>query len=75
MLLAVVLVVAGPERLPALARKIARIIAFFRRASDNFLREMMSIDSAQEPPPPIPHVSAHEAAEETAPSPPSSDAD
>ena len=44
-LLAVVLVVVGPKRLPATARTIGKHYAKFRRAADSFKRQLMEIDT------------------------------
>ena len=44
-LLAVVLVVVGPKRLPATARTIGRHYAKFRRAADSFKRQLLEMDS------------------------------
>ena len=44
-LLAVVLVVVGPKRLPATARTIGRHYAKFRRAADSFKRQLMEMDT------------------------------
>ena len=44
-LLAVVLVVAGPKRLPGVARTFGRYYARFRRAADGFRRQLMELES------------------------------
>lgn len=44
-LLAVVLVVVGPKRLPETARKLGRIYARLRRTADAFTRQLMEMDS------------------------------
>ena len=44
-LLAVVLVVVGPKRLPATARTIGRHYAKFRRAADSFKRQLLEMDN------------------------------
>ena len=44
-LLAVVLVVVGPKRLPATARTIGKHYAKFRRAADSFKRQLMEMDT------------------------------
>jgi len=44
-LLAVVLVVVGPKRLPATARTIGKHYAKFRRAADSFKRQLMEMDN------------------------------
>lgn len=46
----VILIVAGPKRLPDVARKIGRMMEMFRRAADEFKRQIMTMD--QPPPPP-----------------------
>ena len=43
-LLAVVLIVVGPKRLPETARKIGNIYSKFRRAAENFKRELLDMD-------------------------------
>jgi len=45
-LLAVILVVVGPKRLPAAARKFGNWYARFRRAADSFKRELMDLDTS-----------------------------
>ncbi|MBO7720937.1 MAG: twin-arginine translocase TatA/TatE family subunit [Kiritimatiellae bacterium] len=47
-LLAVLLVVMGPKRLPATARKIGSYYSKFRRAADNFKRQLMDMDYEME---------------------------
>lgn len=44
-LLAVVLIVVGPKRLPATARKLGQYYAKFRRAAENFKRQLMDMDT------------------------------
>lgn len=44
-LLAVVLVVVGPKRLPAAARKFGQYYAKFRRAADSFKRQILDMDT------------------------------
>ena len=44
-LLAVVLVVVGPKRLPATARKFGQYYAKFRRAADSFKRQILDMDT------------------------------
>jgi sec-independent protein translocase protein TatB len=43
-LLAVILIVVGPQRLPEMARKMGRWAETFRRAADEFKRQIMSMD-------------------------------
>ena len=43
-LLAVLLVVMGPKRLPATARKIGAYYSRFRRAAESFKRQLMDMD-------------------------------
>lgn len=43
-LLAVVLIVAGPKNLPSIARKIGETMAHLRRAADEFKRQLMTMD-------------------------------
>ena len=43
-LLAVVLIVVGPKRLPETARTIGRFYSKFRRAAENFKRELLDMD-------------------------------
>lgn len=43
-LLAVILIVVGPQRLPEMARKLGRWSETFRRAADEFKRQIMSMD-------------------------------
>ena len=43
-LLAVVLVVVGPKRLPETARKLGRWYSRVRRAADGFRRQLMELD-------------------------------
>jgi len=47
-LLAVLLIVMGPQRLPATARKIGSYYAKFRRAADSFKRQLMDMDLEME---------------------------
>ena len=44
-LLAVVLVVVGPRRLPATARTLGQYYARFRRAAENFKRQLLDMDT------------------------------
>ena len=44
-LLAVVLIVCGPKRLPQAARTIGQYYAKFRRAAENFKRQLMDLDT------------------------------
>ncbi|MCQ2368669.1 MAG: twin-arginine translocase TatA/TatE family subunit [Kiritimatiellae bacterium] len=44
MLLAVVLIVVGPKRLPSIAREIGKWYGKFMRAAENFKREIMELD-------------------------------
>ena len=46
----VILIVVGPKRLPDVARKLGRMMEMFRRAADEFKRQIMTMD--QPPPPP-----------------------
>jgi len=43
-LLAVVLIVVGPKRLPETARKLGSFYSKFRRAAENFKRELLDMD-------------------------------
>jgi sec-independent protein translocase protein TatB len=43
-LLAVILIVVGPQRLPEMARKLGRWTETFRRAADEFKRQIMTMD-------------------------------
>ena len=43
-LLAVLLVVMGPQRLPAVARKFGRYYSKFSRAAESFKRQLMDMD-------------------------------
>lgn len=45
LLLAVILVVVGPKRLPGMLRNIGNYYAKFRRMADNFRRQLMDMDS------------------------------
>ena len=47
-LLAVILVVMGPKRLPSTARKIGAYYSKFRRAADSFKRQIMDMDLEME---------------------------
>ena len=47
-LLAVLLIVMGPKRLPATARKIGSYYSKFRRAADSFKRQLMDMDMEME---------------------------
>ena len=44
-LLAVVLIVVGPKRLPETARKLGQYYAKFRRAADAFKRQLLDMDT------------------------------
>jgi len=44
-LLAVVLIVVGPRRLPSAARTLGQYYSRFRRAADNFKRQLMDMDT------------------------------
>ena len=44
-LLAVVLIVVGPRKLPSVARSLGQYYARFRRAADNFKRQLMDMDT------------------------------
>ncbi len=44
-LLAVVLIVVGPRKLPATARKIGQYYSKFRRAAESFKRQLMDMDT------------------------------
>lgn len=44
-LLAVVLIVVGPKRLPAAARGLGRYTAAFRRAAEGFKRQLLDLDT------------------------------
>lgn len=47
-LLAVLLVVMGPKRLPSTARKIGAYYSKFRRAAESFKRQLMDMDLEME---------------------------
>ena len=47
-LFVVILIVVGPKRLPAVARKAGRMMEMFRRAADEFKDQLLNMD--QEPP-------------------------
>ena len=47
-LLAVLLVVMGPKRLPSTARKIGAYYSKFRRATESFKRQLMDMDLEME---------------------------
>ena len=47
-LLAVLLVVIGPQRLPSTARKIGSYYSKFRRAAESFKRQLMDMDLEME---------------------------
>jgi len=66
-LLAVVLIVVGPRRLPEVARKIGRTLERFRRAADDFRGQIERMD---EPPPDLPPASSPEASVPPVPPPP-----
>ena len=44
-LLAVVLIVVGPKRLPATARRLGQYYSRFRRAAENFKRQLLDMDT------------------------------
>ena len=44
-LLAVLLIVVGPKRLPETARKIGQYYAKFRRAAEGFKRQLLDMDT------------------------------
>jgi len=44
-LLAVVLVVVGPKRLPETARKLGQYYSKFRRAAESFKRQLLDMDT------------------------------
>ena len=44
-LLAVVLIVVGPQRLPSAARTLGQYYSKFRRAAENFKRQLMDMDT------------------------------
>ncbi len=46
-LLAVVLILCGPQRLPALARKIGRLLARLQQAADIFRLQLMSLEEEE----------------------------
>jgi sec-independent protein translocase protein TatB len=45
MLLAVVLIVVGPRRIPSVARTVGQYYSRFRRAADNFKRQLMDMET------------------------------
>jgi Sec-independent protein translocase protein TatA len=45
LLLAVVLIVVGPKRMPEMARKFGQYYSKFRRAADSFKRQLMDMDT------------------------------
>ena len=45
LLLAVVLIVVGPKRLPETARKLGQYYAKFRRAAEGFKRQLLDMDT------------------------------
>ena len=47
-LLAVLLIVMGPKRLPSTARKVGAYYSKFRRAADSFKRQLMEMDYEME---------------------------
>lgn len=59
-LLAVVLIVMGPQRLPEMARKLGRWTETFRRAADEFKRQIMAMDQEVAPPEPEPDYSDYD---------------
>lgn len=54
-LLAVIMIVMGPQSLPDMARKLGRWTETFRRAAEEFKRQIMSMDQEVHPPEPEPH--------------------
>jgi Sec-independent protein translocase protein TatA len=54
-LLAVIMIVMGPKSLPDMARKLGRWTETFRRAAEEFKRQIMSMDQEPHPPEPEPH--------------------
>ena len=44
-LLAVVLIVVGPKRLPSAARTVGQYYSKFRRAAENFKRQLLDMDT------------------------------
>jgi sec-independent protein translocase protein TatB len=48
--MAVILIVMGPQRLPEMARKLGQWSATFRRAADEFKRQIMTMDQEATPP-------------------------
>ena len=47
----VILVVVGPKRLPGIARKLGRMSEVFRRAADEFRRQLLTMDQEPVKPP------------------------
>lgn len=47
----VILIVVGPKRLPEVARKLGRMTEMFRRAADEFRRQLMTMDQEPVKPP------------------------
>jgi sec-independent protein translocase protein TatB len=54
-LLAVIMIVMGPKSLPDMARKLGRWTETFRRAAEEFKRQIMAMDQEPLPPEPEPH--------------------
>jgi len=54
-LLAVIMIVMGPQSLPEMARKLGRWTETFRRAAEEFKRQIMTMDQEIHPPEPEPH--------------------
>jgi sec-independent protein translocase protein TatB len=54
-LMAVILIVMGPKSLPDMARKLGRWSETFRRAAEEFKRQIMTMDQEIHPPEPEPH--------------------
>ncbi len=50
-ILAVALIVLGPQKLPEIARKLGRGLAEFRRTSEDLRRSILLGDEPKEPPP------------------------
>jgi len=50
-----VLILFGPRRLPDFARRMGRLLAELRKASDDFRNELMRMDRPAPAPPPLDH--------------------
>jgi len=59
-LLAVILIVMGPKSLPETARKLGRWSETFRRAAEEFKRQIMSMDQEVHPQEPEPRYSDYD---------------